>query len=377
MRAIFKFSRILCLLIFVSGCQKEDVVRPKSSSLTLIVYMGGDNNLSSEVVQKMSAIQLFSRSNEAIKSGKVNILIYRDIVNQPSQLSKCSYGERSVTPLATYSQENSASAAVFRRVLADCRQIAPADRYGLIVFSHASGWLPEGTLNNPSRSDTRSVIVDGTSEMDIQDFASAIPDRMFDYIVFEACFMAGVEVAYELKDKTNYIMASAAEMLSPGFTNIYSDILARLTSVIDAETSLVGAADVYFNHFDNKVGVERSATISVIRTFGLDELARQVKMLQPYKVNAAVSQVQHFDRNDNRYHLFFDLGDYMAKTTSGLSARAFEHVMVYKRETVDFLRLYSGFEILQHCGLTTYIPQERFPSLNQAYTKLKWYQVTK
>lgn len=374
MRAIFKFSLTLCLLILVTGCQKEDIVCTKSSSLTLIVYMGGDNNLSSEVVEKISAIQSFSRSNDAIRSGKVNILIYRDVLNQPSQLYKCSYGSTTATLVATYSQENSASASVFGRVLEDCRQVAPADSYGLLVFSHASGWLPEGTLNNPNRYDTRSVIVDGTSEMDIKDFAAAIPDRMFDYIVFEACFMSGVEVAYELKDKTNYIMASAAEMLSPGFTNIYSDILTRLTSDSDTETSLIGAGDVYFNHFDNKIGVERSATISVIKTSGLDDLARQVKMLRPYKVNIDASQVQHFDRNNNLYHLFFDLEDYIFKTTSESLTRTIENVVVYKRATVDFLRIYSGFEIKKYCGLTTYISQGRFPYLNREYTELNWYQ---
>lgn len=374
MRAIINYSLILCLSIFVAGCQNEDIIDTEYSSLTLIVYMGGDNNLASEVVQKMSAIQSFARRNASISNGYVRILIYRDVLNEPARLYQCSYDSTEPVLLGTYGRENSASAEVFGRILRTCRQLAPADRYGLIVFSHASGWLPEGALNNPNRIDTRSVIVDGTSEMDMQDFASAIPDKMFGYIVFEACFMAGVEVAFELKDKTKYIMGSSAEMLSPGFTAIYSDILTHLISDSDTETVLTGAADVYFNHFDSKTGAGRSATISVIKTSELDQLAQQVKLLQPYNTTIDVAKVQHFDRNGNLYHLFFDLDDYISKTTSESLAQSIGNVVVYQRSTADFLSTYGGFEINQHCGLSTYIPQERFASLNREYTTLKWYQ---
>lgn len=141
---------------------------------TLLVYMGGDNNLFSEVVQKMLAVLLFDHSNDTIKSHKVNMQRYRDIINQPSPRNKCSYGEASATLVATCRQEHAALAPAFSRVLEDYKHYAPADRYGLIVFLQASDWLPEGMLNNPNRSDTRSVVVDGISEMGINDFTSTI-----------------------------------------------------------------------------------------------------------------------------------------------------------------------------------------------------------
>ena len=34
--------------------------------------------------------------------------------------------------------------------------------------------------------------------MEITDFAMALPDHLFEFIIFEACNMAGIEVAYEL-----------------------------------------------------------------------------------------------------------------------------------------------------------------------------------
>ena len=47
--------------------------------------------------------------------------------------------------------------------------------------------------------------------MEITDFAMALPDHLFEFIIFEACNMAGIEVAYELRNKAAYIMASSAQ----------------------------------------------------------------------------------------------------------------------------------------------------------------------
>ncbi|MCC8143799.1 MAG: hypothetical protein LUD02_12230 [Tannerellaceae bacterium] len=48
--------------------------------------------------------------------------------------------------------------------------------------------------------------------------------------------------------------------------------------------------------------------------------------------------------------------------------------MPYKASTPSFMRGFNGFEIEKHSGLTTYIEQESFPALNQAYRELNWYK---
>lgn len=69
---------------------------------------------------------------------------------------------------------------------------------------------------------TRSVIKDNHYEMSLQDFASAIPDGQFNFILFEGCFMAGLEVAYELKDKTQYIVGFISRNAFTGFYSCLS-----------------------------------------------------------------------------------------------------------------------------------------------------------
>lgn len=185
------------------------------------------------------------------------------------------------TTLKRYAEINSASPDNLRGVLEEIIGRYPADSYGLICFSHASGWLPQGALNDlegfgrARPAGTRSIFEDSGCEMPLADFGGALilpGGRKFDFIVLEACFMAGVEVAYELKDKTDHIVASTAEMLSDGFVDVYPEGLSLL---MQPEPDLRGFAHSYFQVWNAKSGAYRSATVSVINTAHLDGWRRR------------------------------------------------------------------------------------------------------
>lgn len=91
--------------------------------------------------------------------------------------------------LETYPVQNSASPETLNRSLQHMIELAPAKRYGMIVFSHATGWLPQGALDNPyleNRINTRTVLDDDGNQMSLADFANALPAGIKpDYILFE------------------------------------------------------------------------------------------------------------------------------------------------------------------------------------------------
>ena len=65
-------------------------------------------------------------------------------------------------------------------------------------------------------------------------FAAAIPEGMpLDYIAFEACLVAGAEVALELCGRTELLLASSAELLVPGFRPLYGDCLLYTSDAAD------------------------------------------------------------------------------------------------------------------------------------------------
>lgn len=372
---VARFAMVLfALSVCLCGCHKGEpdkcTTRPTNNKHTLIIYMGGDNNLSWETDQKLEQIQKFASKRSANTfDGRFDILIYQagSSARQPNAyLWRVAYGKQKPELLKTYPIAGSASKEVFAAVMADCRALSPASNYGLWVFSHASGWLPSGTLTSP-----RSVIEEQGTEMDIHDFAQAIPDGAFQYMVFEACFMAGIEVAYELKDKTEYIIASSAEMLSPGFSDIYQEVLPDLF-----EGNFMAFAQKYFNHWNGQISPLRSATISLLATQNLDRLAQVVGAMMANASRVVdVSKVQHFDRYW-LYKLFFDLEHYMQLRCGDLQMpefkKAISDVVLYCQATPEFLISENGFKINRHCGLTAYIKQEKFPFLNQKYNLLGW-----
>ena len=357
---------LLLALTCASCCRNED----RREQQLLIAYIATDNDLEFDGTPKVEGLRLAS------KVSKFKILVYVDRNTVNPRLLLLEDGKQ--TTVAEYEVENSADAAVFARVIRDAAARYPADHYGLLFFSHAGGWLPEGVPSTPPRS--RAIGNDRGREMELVDFAAAIPDRFFNYIIFEACFTAGIEVMYELRNKADYVMGSSAEILSPGYRDIYS---AGLPCVSCMPNSLTGFAERFFAEVSSKVGDYRSATVSIIETARLEALAtavRQARVAHPDPPPVNPANVQRFDRLSGANY-FFDMADYIEQlyppATAGAILDKIKACVVYKAHTDNFMLSHNGFAINKHCGMTTYIPQPGHENLNTAYNNLAWQKAIK
>ena len=378
---------LLSLLLLSSGCSKDDPFEPEPDpfSRTVLYYLGADNDLHIEANEKIDALR------KGFPGGANNrLVIYKDVPDDVPQLLEVypdGSGENQVRNIKSYPEQNSATGETIQVVLADLEELFPADSYGLILFSHATGWLPRGALTRPEAAllqmnlspiRTYTIAMDGNNELGLKEFASAIPDHFFDFIAFEACFMAGIEVLYELKDKTDYILSSSAEILAPGFTPVYSESLQLL---FKPKADLSGFARAFFDFWNGQSGDYRSATVTVVDTEGLPPLAAWIKqqaMIGWSEEN--LNTIQHFDRYRN-HRLFFDFEDYYRHIIAGENHNTLtsllEKAVIYKAATATFIPSQSGFTIKNHSGITIYIPQQRFQTLNEKYRELSWYEHTK
>lgn len=356
----------------MASCEKEGPATEPAR--ILIAYIGVDNDLNNYETAKL----------EGLRDGWTGkptdrIFAYVDKRNGAALYELSVAGSSAPLLLESFGSENSASPATLSRVINTVIADYPADSYGLLVFSHASGWLPPGMLDNPTGAyapPSKSVITDGTGEMELRGFADAIPEGVFDYIVFEACFMAGIEVAYELRNKAKYILASSAEIVDPGFTPVYSSATAKIMG-----QDLAGFGQSVFTHTLTYAenNPRRSATYSVIKTDRLEALASFVLTHCDFSKTVDVPSIQRFDRMDN-YRLFFDFEDYYGRLLTGDTERSELSRLVaacvtWKKATESFMTQtagYNGFRIEKHSGLTTYIPQGEFPGLNHAYRSTAW-----
>jgi hypothetical protein len=272
-----------------------------------------------------------------------------------------------------------------RQVIADTKLFAPANSYGMLLFSHASGWLPanafinplkwEAGLDNSSKIGSRSIFEDNGREMEFHDFVEAIPDGMFEFIASEMCFMSSVETAFALRNKTDYLLAAAPEVLSPGFEPIYRTSLGLLYKT---KPDLEGFAQAFFDYFNGLQGEYKSAAISVVKTSEMQALANFTRTVAPELTQDQIDAVQHYDRIPPRSssfpYLFFDYRDYIDQVATDAQMNELDVLLdkavIFKRSTPKLINIF----IPKHSGLSVYIPQERLPKLNKAYEETDWWK---
>jgi len=403
--ALIRLTGLFLWVWLFSSCISVEV--DEKLKRTVLFYIGSDTNgldngsAGDEPLQQINAIRA------GWKPGRGELLIYADQTNRPPCLmrikeTRSADGLFAIDTLQVYDEENSADAAVLSRVVQTVIKKFPADSYGMLFFSHASGWLPEGMLTHP-----RSLVIDkgdGTSrEMSYVDFAAAIPDGLFDFIIFDACLLADVVTMYELRHKAAYVVASSAEIVSPGFTPIFRNEIMRLFDTTLPTSYIVTAFAQSYMDYIKKTFPEGdlycSATLSVIKMSEMQNLALTVKAaINGVLINEktlTADSIQRFDRpnklilNGQRRNRYFDLGHVIESLSTNLHYASFltqlDHTVIWKSHTKRFLLQdmpdgvpyyaeYDGFFIERHSGLTTYIEQTVYPFLNSAYRNSSWYK---
>ncbi len=378
----------IAALIF-SACTKERNYEYKASTeRTLLIYLAGDNSLSSILNQELETYRT------AWAERGTNCVIYTDPGNAAPcllLLRKDNQGNNTILDtLQKFEEQNSASAATLRSVIDYTTSKFPAKSYGLIFSSHASGWLPEHTLSYGRYISSLGADFAGPgvsqrgSEIELIDFASAIKDKQFSFIIFNACFMGGVEVAYELRNKTDYILASSAEILEDGFMPTLPFTFTNLlTSSTDVFENLLNFGTSYLLHTMQQSGAQQSTTLSIIKTSELDNLAAWMKLNTSLNSNNEdITDIQYFDRPGVYGETiikprFFDLQHIVEKRVNNSQLQEFNDLInktvLWKGNTPWLFQGYGGIEVKHHSGLSMYLFQPELQDLNASYKKLAWY----
>ncbi len=262
----------------------------------------------------------------------------------------------------------------------------PAQSYGVVFSSHGSGWLPPGYYTDPSKFEPssgslwslRSIGQDktpsGGTEMDLNDFADAIPMHL-DYCLIDACLSGCVEVAHALKGKADIVGFSPTEVLADGFDykNITTHLFAKPLDPVEV-------CREYFAYYNAQSGSNRSATITAVDTRKMDALEAVCKELfeayRPILKTMSGGNVQGYFRYDRHY--FYDLRDILVQ--AGISEQektrldaALSQFIVYQAATDYFLSI----PLTRVCGLSMYLPSMGSTYLNKYYKEsISWNQAT-
>lgn len=375
---IKKVLYILLASVVLSACSKSSDYLPDRR--TVLVYIAAANDLAVHAQANLTAMQqAYARIGRT--PGR-NLLVYYDIGEGVPRLMRLEEG--GLVTLREYPGVNSTSAAQLERVVGDVLRAFPAESCGLILWSHATGWAPKdfplatknaflSAMFPATRTFGHQWFEGQKCEMELDDLAAALPYRGFDFILTDACLMGGVETAYALRGKTEYLITYPTEVIAEGMP--YGEITADLVSDAPAETLCRNICEKFFDYYDRKTGLYRSAAVTLVRTGALEALAASVRAV--VKDNPAVAAlplegIQHYDLYTRPF--MYDLDDFIKQLADPDRYRTFRQALdgavLYHAHTPTFFSL----PLERCCGLSAYIPAEVYAAYHAPYYRTEWYE---
>ncbi|MBQ4279591.1 MAG: hypothetical protein IJC16_06535 [Rikenellaceae bacterium] len=372
------------------ACSKDGDEAPPvaEQTRTVLIYLAADNNLDSYAKQNIKEMAYGSRGIPA----NCDLVVYVDpAVADPEngfddsapRLLHFGYGDSEARVLKIYPEQNSASPEVLASVIDDACSLYPAESYGLILWSHGEGWQPKGVaayqsmvLRAAGPDDDMPPVkwfgMDGTSMMDVGELQQAIPDGRFRYIIFDACFMGGVEVAYALRDKAQYIIGSPAEVIATGFP--YNGLMPALFGK-ESEREICRR---FFDYYNGRSGSWRTATVGLVRTSELEALAGEVRAIVQGRGDRIaaldLSAMQSFSRALSPLWQF-DLDEFMESVATPDQYARFSAQLA---RTVPYAAatpmLFDKLPVDRHCGVASYIFRGGSLNHDNYYKTLEWYK---
>ena len=353
----YKFLFFLLVLFFFFSClNEEELPVAHLAQRTVLIYIAADNNLYKQAEKDIEEMLLA----EVPKNN--HLIVYLDTPFQ-TELYEIKQGE--IIFVKQYEPQNSASPEILELIIKETILLFPAESYGLVLWSHGTGWLPENTYKN-----FRSFGKDKQAEMSIIELEKALPLK-FDFIIFDACLMGGIEVLYQLRNKADVIISSPTETLATGFP--YNETVPFFWG---KEPYYVEIAQTYMNYYRNKLNpILQSASIAVIETKQLSSLANSLKNViiedQISFIYSDKDQIQKYELKEQV--VYYDLLDFFKQSVSKSEyieeiQKKISDIVIYSDFTPFFL---NELAITNSCGISIFISSN--PDLIEDYMFLDWY----
>jgi hypothetical protein len=374
------FSLFLFVGLLLTGCGPDDPVIP---TRTVLVYMAADNNLNSYSYDNIHSM-VYGAAENSLNSG--NLLVYHDSDSEPPrllQIKKGKSGQIEEEIIRTYEDRNSVSVEVMKSVLNEVfrNEAYKAESYALLLWSHGTAWLPADL-----KSYLRAYGQDNSNFMEIYELKEALEGYWFDYIIFDDCYMANIEVAYTLREHTGYILASPTEVLADGLP--YREIVKYMFSSEPVQDALTQIGETFYNYYNEQERLPKSAAIALVKTGDLAPLAAVCREILKGKeediFKIPLENIQLIERLGQPYHALYDFGDFVRQIASseqyGRFEKALNEVVVYKKTTdIAYYNAEGGLpgflvDKERFCGISAYVPQEALANLNAWYRRLDWYK---
>lgn len=413
---VYGFIFAIVSIIGLGSCTEEAVDVDKVNKQTILVFLpwtGGNSStgLTEALSNNIDSICAGITDKKGLNNTRVLVFFSNNANN--STLFDLTYNdvtkEVSRTPIKTYEGSAYNSANGFADLLNEVRQNAEALNYALIIGGHGCGWsCADDWINYPNQAksfntqqtfDTSfSGIQFGAdpnnpttrffgsvdrkeNSIDLSTLAEGIKQSgiKMQYILFDVCYMGNVETAYELKDVTNYFIATSSEIMAKGIP--YRSMWSYLNGTTPNYSSLVNGIVNFYKNSNTPY-----CNMAAIDCRQLDALANVMKEInQKYTLDTTIplDSIQPLDGFSP--HLSYDMAVYVdSLKPSGYLKEQFNNqlkktvkVAAHTEYAYTALYLYpeATIKVKNYCGLSISDPSQH-PVAIRGKEKTGWWKAT-
>ena len=310
-------------------------------------------------------------------------------------------------PMKEYEGTSYASAEGIAEIMNEVKSNASALYYALIVGVHGCGWTyasdwsrypyyARPSVTRPSDNNFSGIqfgpdpnapltrffgsVSLAENAMDISTLAEGIRESglKMQYILFDACYMSNIETAYELKDVTNYMIASGSEIMAAGLP--YRSMWSYLNSATPNYSSIVSTS-VNFYKNNSSAPFCNLAAIDCRQVEKLASVMKDINAENQLSADVNLDSIQHLD--GFRPNLFYDLETYVdSLRPSGYLLDQFKNQLKLTIKASDhteeaYTCIYSSesFKIKNYCGITISDPSQHSVAI-KGREKTGWWKAT-
>ena len=257
-----KFLFSIVAILTLSACSKKDDPEPAPGPTpvaqhTVLVYMSGENSLVDIIGYNL--IEMIEGSYQLDENQHLIAFVDSTGFRNYPHIYEIAGGK--ATEVYRYSSDfYSSDPTKFREIIQWTIDNYPSDDYSLVLWGHATGWAITTDSVAQSRNYSRAYgqdngtdLTGGSSHwMNITQMARALEGLKdqsvlpkLSFIFADCCNMLCAENGYELRDVTDYLIGSPAEI--PGYGAPYQLVVPHLFN--SGSALYKGIIDTYYDYY--------------------------------------------------------------------------------------------------------------------------------
>lgn len=345
MKKLFTLLICVCsLLLSFSSCSEEAFDVDSVNKQTIFVFYPWTGNLTASLQANVDSMRAGIVAKKGLNNTRV-LVFFSNSLNK-STLYDLQYDENAKSvacvALKEYEGQPYQTADGLASIINEVKEQAEALNYAMIIGCHGCGWtyaddwVSYPYFARPSNGSASTWQTTYSSEnfsglqfgedpehpktrffgnvdkkeaaIDVTTLAEALEksNTKMQYILFDACYMGNVETAYELRNVTNFMIASSSEIMTLGLP--YKTIWSSLNGTSPSYSSIVSSTV----NFYTQQKVDPCCNLAAIDCRQLDKLASIMKEINSqYKLSSTVPLDSIQPLGGFSPHLFYDLGVYV------------------------------------------------------------------